>query len=108
MIYSHPLGSARSPQRQVLRIGLVFAPGAVADVPDVAVRVGEGTAVSAPFLGGGGLEDRGAGVLGFRQDLVDPLLAADDVGEDQPAEAAALRTRTVVGGQAIPAVEADG
>jgi hypothetical protein len=86
MIYSHPLGSARSPQRQLLRIGLVFAPGAVADVPDVAVRVGEGTAVSAPFLGGGGLEDRGAGVLGFRQDLVDPLLAADRPSDSKNTE----------------------
>ncbi|MEU7898025.1 hypothetical protein AB0B45_34840, partial [Nonomuraea sp. NPDC049152] len=31
----------------------------------------------------------GARLLGLRDDLVDPRLATDDVGEDQPAEAAA-------------------
>ena len=37
----------------------------------------------------------------------DPRLAADHVGKDQPAEAAALRARAVVGGQPVAAVEAD-
>src|SRR4029453_6892152 len=91
----------------LLRVRLVLPLGAVADAPDVAVRVGAGAAAAAPLQGRGGLEDRGAGLLGFRHDLVDSRLAADDVGEDQPAEAAALRARAVVGGQAVPAVEAD-
>src|SRR5215471_20798596 len=39
-------------------VGLVLSFGAVADVPDVAVRVGEGSAVPAPPQLGRGLEDR--------------------------------------------------
>src|SRR5208337_1121987 len=91
----------------LLRVGLVLPLGAVADVPDVAVGVREGTAVPAPLQGGGGLKDRGAGLLGFRHDLVDPRLAADYVVEDQPAEAVALRARAHRGGQAVSAVEAN-
>src|SRR5262245_30988276 len=106
MICSCPEGAA-PPGRRLLGVGLVLPLGAVADVPDVAVRVGEGSAGPAPVQGGGGLEDRAAGLLRFRQDLVNPLLAADDVGEDHPAEATAFRARPVVGGQTIPAVEAD-
>jgi hypothetical protein len=52
--------------RRLLRVRLVLTLGAVADAPDVAVRVREGTAVPAPLQGGGGLEDRGTGLLGFR------------------------------------------
>ena|SRR4249919_1892443 len=87
-----PMSTAATRRRLVLSLG------AVADAPDVAVRVREGTAVPAPLQGGGGLEDRGAGLLGLRHDLVDPLLAADHVGKDQPAEAAALRARAIVDG----------
>jgi hypothetical protein len=38
-----------------------------------------------------GLEDRGAGLLGVRGDLIGPRLATGYTGEDQPADAAALR-----------------
>src|ERR671918_1635567 len=104
---TRPARTRHDARRRLLRVGLVLSLGAVADVPDVAVRVRERAAVPAPILAGGGLEDRGAGLLRFRQDLVDPRLAADNVGEDQPAETAALRAGAHVGGQAVSAVEAD-
>src|SRR5918996_5322034 len=104
---TRPARTRHDARRRLLRVGLVLSLGAVADVPDVAVRVRERAAVPAPLQVGGGLQDRGAGLLGFRQDLVDTRLAADHVGEDQPAEAAALRAGPHVGGQAVSAVEAD-
>jgi hypothetical protein len=61
-----PTLAMKLPWRRRLRVGLVLALGALADAPDVAVRVREGTAVPAPLLGGGGLEDRGAGLLGSK------------------------------------------
>src|SRR5262245_18651173 len=91
----------------LLRVGLVLSAGAVADAPDVAVEVGERAAVPTPWLGGGGLEDRGAGLLGVCEDLVHPRFAADHVGEDHPAETAALRAGAHLGGQAVTAVKAD-
>src|SRR5262245_55890171 len=105
-------GASRRSRRSVvgpslLGVGLILALRAVADRPDVAVRVREGTAVPAPSQGGSRLEDRGAGRLGLGQDLVDPRLAPDHVGEDQPAEAAALRAHPDHLGQTVAAVEAD-
>ncbi|GAA0955399.1 hypothetical protein Vau01_068160 [Virgisporangium aurantiacum] len=88
-------------------VRLIRRVAAVAEAPDVAVRVGERAAVPAPRQVAGGLEDRRAGLLRLRENLVDPLLTPDDVGEDQPAEAAALRARAHLVGQAVAAVETD-
>src|SRR5919106_400036 len=104
---TRPARTRHDARRRLLRVGLVLSLGAVADLPDVAVRVRERAAVPAPLQAGGRLQDRGAGLLRFRQDLVDPRLAADNVGEDQPAETAALRAGAHVVGQAVAAVEAD-
>src|SRR5262249_5423181 len=91
----------------LLRVGLVLALGAVADVPDVAIRVRERTAVPAPGQLRRGFEDRSAGPLGLVQNLVDAALAAHDVIEDDAAEAAALRARAHHAGEPVVAVEAD-
>src|SRR4029453_8973041 len=72
----------RSTAGLLLRVGLVLSLGAVADVPDVAVRVGERTAVPAPLQLRRGLEDLPAGLLGLVQNFVDAVLAAHDVIED--------------------------
>src|SRR5215813_5795093 len=73
----------------LLGVGLVLSFGAVADVPDVAIRVGEGSAVPAPLQLRRRLEDLPAGLLGLVQDFVDAVFAAHDVIEDDAAEAAA-------------------
>src|SRR5215469_12699326 len=91
----------------LLRVGLVLSRGAVADVPDVAVRVGERTAVPAPLQLRGRLEDLPASVLGLAQNLVDAVLAAHDVIEDDAAEAAALWADAHHVGEPVAAVEAD-
>src|SRR4029453_10809372 len=44
----------------LLRVRLVLPLGAVADAPDVAVRVGEGAPVAAPLQGRGGAWGRGS------------------------------------------------
>jgi hypothetical protein len=95
------------PACSLFRVGLVLSLRAVGNAPDVAIRVGERTAVPTPGQGGGGLEDRGAGLLGVGDDLVDPRLAAHHVVEDHLAEAATLRAGAHLGGQAVAAVEAD-
>src|SRR5439155_23340207 len=91
----------------LLRVGLVLSLGAVADVPDVAIWVGERTAVPAPLQLRRGLEDLPAGLLGLVQNFTDAVLAAHDVIEDHAAEAAALRARAHHVGEPVAAVEAD-
>src|SRR3954454_10602756 len=108
MARAPPSRTAVRQRSRLLSVGLVSSLVAVAETPDVAVRVGEGAAVPAPRQSTGGLEDRGAGLLGLRNDLVDPRLAADDVGQNQSAEAAAFLVRAHLGGQALAAVEAHG
>src|SRR5215469_18979526 len=88
-------------------VGLVLSFGAVADVPDVAVRVGERSAVSTPPQLRRGLEDLPARFVGLVQNLADAVLAAHDVVEDDAAEAAALRAHAHHAGEPVAAVEAD-
>src|SRR5215831_15076324 len=91
----------------LLRVGLVLSLGAVADVPDVAIRVGERSAVPAPLQLRRGLEDLPAGLLGLVQNFTDAVLAAHDVIEHDAAEAAALRAHAHHVGEPVAAVEAD-
>src|SRR5215211_4807588 len=91
----------------LLGVGLVFPLGAVADVPDVAIRVGEGSAVPAPLQLRRGREDLSARPLGLLQNFVDAVLAAHDVIEDDATKAAALRTQAHHVGESVAAVEAD-
>src|SRR6516165_7161192 len=97
----------RSTACSLLGVGLVLSFSAVADVPYVAVRVGERTAVPAPLQLRRGHEDLPAGLLGLVQNFVDAVLAAHDVIEDDAAEAAALRARAHHVGEPVAAVEAD-
>src|SRR5262245_26575676 len=97
----------RLPRSGLFGVGLTLAVSAEADTPNEAIRVREGSAVAAPVQLGGGLEDRGAGLRGFVEDLVDAGLAAHDVLKDHPAEAAALPAHSVVGGEAVAAIKAD-
>src|SRR4029453_1356233 len=89
-------------------VGLFFSSAAVADVPDVAIRVGEGSAVPAPLQLRRGLEDLPAGLLGLVQNFVDGILAAHDAREDNAAEAAAVRTHAHHVGEPVAAVGAAG
>src|SRR5262249_22059796 len=91
----------------LLRVGLVLSCGAVADVPDVAIRVGERSAVPAPLQRSRGLEDLPASLPGLLQNFADAVLAAHDVVEDDAAEAAALRAHAHHVGEPVAAVEAD-
>src|SRR5215469_107855 len=102
-----PERRGRGTARPLLGVRLVLAFGAVADVPDVAVWVGERTAVPAPLQLRRGLEDLPAGLLGLVQNFVDAALAAHDVIEDDTAEAAALRARAHHVGEPVAAVEPD-
>src|SRR5215467_14668443 len=102
-----PRGPRSAQHRLLLGVGLVLSLGAVADVPDVAVRVGERSAVPAPLQLRRGLEDLPAGVLGLVQNFVDAVLAAHDVIEHDAAEAAALRAHAHHAGEPGAAVEAD-
>src|SRR6476659_6805210 len=90
----------------LLGVALILAHRAVADIPDVAVRVCEGAAVPAPLQLRRGLEDRRAGLLGLVQDLVDACLAAHDVVEDDATETAAIGAAPYHVGQALAAIEA--
>src|SRR5512144_2065733 len=72
--------------RPLLGIRLIRSLRAVADVPNVVVRVREGSAVPAPRQRRRALEDPRAGLLGFRNDLVDARLAAHDVVQDYATE----------------------
>src|SRR5713226_2593324 len=91
-----PTCDRKIPGSSLLRVGLILSLGAVSDRPDVTIRVSEGCAVPAPLLSRRGLEDPCACLLGLRNHLVDARLAADDIGEDNAAEAAAV----AVGAQA--------
>src|SRR5438132_3906074 len=93
----------------LLRVGLVLPLRAVPELPDITVRVGEGGAVPAPLLFRRGLEDLCAGLLSLSNDFVDARLAADDIVEDNAAEAAAVAVGAQANGfgQAVAAVEAD-
>src|SRR6266516_1037312 len=97
----------RSTACPLLRVGLVLSLGAVADVPDVTVRVRERTAVPAPLQLRRGLEDRPAGLPGLVQNFVDAVLAAHDVIEHDAAEAAALPAHAHHVGEPVAAIEAD-
>src|SRR5215213_2891372 len=90
----------------LLGVGLILSHRAVADIPDVAVRVCEGSAVPTPLQLRRGLEDRRAGLLGLLHDLVDACLAAHDVVEDDATETAAVGAGPDHVGQALAAVEA--
>src|SRR5262245_22842484 len=90
----------------LLGVGLILSRRAVADIPDVAVRVCEGSAVPAPLQLRRGLEDLRAGLLGLLYDLVDACLAAHDVAEDDATETAAVGAGPHHVGQALTAVEA--
>src|SRR5262249_37120167 len=83
-------------------VGLILSLGAVADVPDVAIRVGERTAVPAPRQLRRRLEDRPAGLLSLLQNLADAVLAAHDVIEHDATEAAALRAHAHHAGAPAP------
>src|SRR5262245_34284031 len=89
----------------LLGVGLILSRRAVADIPDVAVRVCEGSAVPAPLQLRRGLEDLRAGPLGLLQDLVDARLAAHDVVEDDATETATIGAGPHHVGQALTAVE---
>src|SRR5258706_569074 len=84
-----------------------IAPGPEAPSPHIPTRVGEVPPLPAPLQLGGGFQNRGAGLFGLVQNLVDPRLAAHDVVEDDAAEAAALRAQTDAAGQPFAAIEAD-
>src|SRR5215211_5784319 len=90
----------------LLGVGLILSHRAVADIPDVAVRVCEGSAVPAPLQLRRGLEDVRAGLLSLLHDLVDACLAAHDVVEDDATETAAVGAGPHHVGQALAAVEA--
>src|SRR5262245_36433165 len=89
-----------------LGVGLILSHRAVADIPDVAVRVCEGSAVPAPLQLRRGLEDLRAGLPGLLHDLVDACLATHDVVEDDATETAAVGAGSHHVGQALAAVEA--
>src|SRR6266536_189350 len=91
----------------LLGVGLIRSHRAVGDIPDVAVRVGEGAAVPAPLQLRRRLEDRRAGRVGLLHNLVDARLAAHDVVEDDATETAAVGAGPDHVGQALAAVEAD-
>src|SRR5437773_4444532 len=96
---------SRSASR-LLRVGLIAALRAVADPPDIAVGVGERTAVPTPLQLSRGLEDLGPGLLCLVHHLVDSLLAPNDVVQGQAGEAAALRVHADVRREALAPVEA--
>src|SRR6266850_3481641 len=75
----------------LFRVWLIAALRAVTDPPDVAVEICERTTVPAPLQLRRGLEDLGAGLLGFVHHRVNSRLAANDVVHDHAGKAAALR-----------------